>query len=206
MNSSYTQRANFATASRLLKCAINEGLVYATYHRLKSNIVGPAGVIYVLPNNKLNGDDIVENDCFIFVFTQHRPITVEERNSKNGEKEEIIERVTFVDPWDMIKPICTVTLKDYTSDDDNKSELLLLRGMKGRGAVREMEEIEGLIKEGKIMLTCFKSFDVIREVGASELMKILGRWLELDEDIMDMICEELESSVKFQGICNFVLI
>ncbi|CAG8541784.1 5726_t:CDS:2 [Diversispora eburnea] len=124
--------ANFATASRLLKCAINEGLVYATYHHLENNITGVSGVIYVLPKKK---------------------------NFKNGKEGEegIIERVTSVDPWDMIKPI-----------------------------------------QERMMLPCLESSNVIREIGASELMKILGKWLKLNDNILNMICEELESSVKYQ--------
>src|SRR3954451_18216368 len=95
---SFNQRANFATASRLLASTINEGIVNAIF-RSNNNTLNDAfktsdGMIFVLPN--FEETNFNNENYIISVQTVHSPVL------SSFTKQ--FDKVEFVDPWDMIFP------------------------------------------------------------------------------------------------------
>ncbi|CAG8702241.1 6530_t:CDS:2 [Dentiscutata erythropus] len=173
MTLSPTQRANFATISRLLSCVINEHLVKAFYQSFQhdsSELVNSFaksplnnGVIFVLPEN----DKImsINNNNIIIIPMLHEPIF-----SKDQDNDSTLIKVDFVDPWDMSAPIYQIRYKpfQFVSLDELKS--IIARPMNKR-----------------------------EEISPSEFMSLLSVWMNLDDGkLIGTLCAELESSVKFQ--------
>ncbi|CAJ0626460.1 9080_t:CDS:2 [Entrophospora sp. SA101] len=86
-----------------------------------------------------------------------------------------IAKVEFIDPWDMIAPVYKIQFVDIYGDDQPKS----------------------------LLSYCLKSLYLAEEIEAPDLMKLIGIWLNLNNKIVDEICDELNSSVLYQGVtCN----
>src|SRR5438094_743760 len=105
---SFNQRANFATASRLLASVINEEIVDAVFrsnnnipnNNASKQIQTSGGRIFVLPNfEKTNFNN---ENYIISVQTPYKPITSFTQH---------FDKVEFVDPWDMIFPISKIKFK-----------------------------------------------------------------------------------------------
>ncbi|CAJ0907403.1 8715_t:CDS:2, partial [Entrophospora sp. SA101] len=83
-----------------------------------------------------------------------------------------IAKVEFIDPWDMIAPVYKIQFVDIYGDDQPKS----------------------------LLSYCLKSLYLAEEIEAPDLMKLIGIWLNLNNKIVDEICDELNSSVLYQGV------
>ncbi|CAG8790438.1 17180_t:CDS:2, partial [Gigaspora rosea] len=90
--------------------------------------------------------------------------------SKDQENDSTPTKVDFVDPWDMTAPVYQIRYDpfQFVSLDELKSI-----------TTRPMNERE--------------------EISPSEFMNLLGLWMNLGDDkLIDKLCAELDSSVKFQ--------
>jgi len=173
-NISLNQRANFATASRLLTSVINEGIVNAIFRSnndTPNNISEPnqssGGMIFVLPN--FERTNFNNENYIISVPTLHKPII----SSFN--------QVGFIDPWDIILPINKIKFKERLSlrnGDIESSMKFIFSSLNNKDSIGE-------------------------EISSVELMRIFGTWMNLDDDLVKQIYEELDSSIQYQGKFTF---
>lgn len=165
----FNQRANFATASRLLASIINEEIVdtvFLSNNNIPKNdfkqIKTPGGMIFVLPNFKRTNFNY--ENYIISVQTLYKPMTSSTQH---------FDKVEFVDPWDMIFPIGKIKIKENLSFQNSDVE--------------------------SSMNFIFSSYDSIEEISAVELMRIFGVWMKLENDISKQLIAEIDSSVQYQG-------
>jgi hypothetical protein len=166
---SFNQRANFATASRLLASIINEEVVDTIFVSNNKNyfkqIKTSSGMIFVLPNFK---ETNFNNENYILsVQTLHNPITSFTQH---------FDKVEFVDPWEMNFPISKIKIKENLSFQNSEVESSM-----------------------NFIFSSLNNNDSIEEISAVELMKIFGVWMNLENDITKQLSAEIDSSVQYQG-------
>lgn len=175
---SFNQRANFATASRLLASIINEEIVNTVFLSNNNNIPKndfkqiktSGGMIFVLPNFKRTNFNY--ENYIITVQTLNKPMTSSTQH---------FDKVEFVDPWDMIFPVGKIKIKENLSfqNNDVKSSM-------------------------NFIFSSYDSNDSIEEISAVELMRIFGVWMNLENDISNQLIAEIDSSVQYQGKGTFI--
>ncbi|CAG8570180.1 11169_t:CDS:2, partial [Cetraspora pellucida] len=172
MTLSPAQRANFATISRLLSCVINEHLVKALYYQFQHD---PSEFINSFAESSINHGVIFvlpEHDKFLSIDNKNIiiiPMLHDPILSKEQDNISTLAKVDSVDPWDMSASVYQVKYDPFQLVNlDNLKSLL----------ARPMNEKE--------------------EISPSEFMSLLGIWMNLDEDLISLLCAELDSSVKYQ--------
>ncbi|GBB83366.1 hypothetical protein RclHR1_01010007 [Rhizophagus clarus] len=168
---SFNQRANFATASRLLASIINEEFVDTIFlsnnHIPKNDFKQTkttGGMIFVLPNFKKSNFN--NENCIFSVQTLYKPATSFTHN---------FDKVDFVDPWDMIFPINKIKFKENLSFQNNDVESFM-----------------------NFIFPSLTNNDSIEEISAVELMRIFGVWINLEDDLAKQLSAEIDSSVQYQ--------
>ncbi|KAF0558613.1 IucC family-domain-containing protein [Gigaspora margarita] len=164
------QRANFATISRLLSCVINEHLVKAFYQSFQHE---PPELTNSFAKSSLNHGVIFvlpENDKIDNKNIIIISMLHEPILSKDQENDSTPTKVDFVDPWDMTAPVYQIRYDPFQFVNLDELKSIITRPMNERV-----------------------------EISPSEFMSLLGLWMNLDDDkLIDKLCAELDSSVKFQ--------
>ena len=170
-NISPNQRANFATASRLLASVINEEIVDTVFqsdNNVQNNAfkqIKTSGMVFVLPNfEKTNFNN---ENYIISVQTLYKPITSFTQH---------FDKVEFIDPWDMIFPINKIKFKEPLSF--------------------KFSDIESSMNH---IFSSLNDNDSVEEISSVELMRILSVWMNLNDNISQEIIAEINSSVQYQG-------
>nr|CAG8472420.1 3130_t:CDS:10 [Entrophospora candida] len=150
---------------------------FATTSRLLKCIIneGLANAYYYNNNNNSNdNDDIDDTELNNSSFSP--PSTYHNNNHSPllfiNNKIKNSRMVEFIDPWDMIAPVYKIQFVDIYGDDQPKS----------------------------LLSYCLKSLYLAEEIEAPDLMKLIGIWLNLNNKIVDEICDELNSSILYQGM------
>ncbi|CAG8518957.1 9676_t:CDS:2 [Dentiscutata erythropus] len=162
------QRANFATTSRLVACAINEHVVKAFYQLNydHSKLIDSSinhGAVFISPINE--NVSSIDHKIIIIIPMLYEPILSNHNENNNSN---LIE-VKFIDPWDMAAPIYKINY-DFCQFSNVKDLESFVNNSENQG----------------------------EEICATEFMSILSAWLNLDNDIVSPIYEELENCVKNQ--------
>nr|CAG8437451.1 12310_t:CDS:10 [Entrophospora candida] len=188
MEETSRQRAYFATGSRLLTCAVNEGLVKTLYYCPEKFVLNGFfeqstktteslsskecnfGIIFILPDNQ----KIQQIKEIFSVRVNHKPLLY-----KNNEKK-FISEVENIDPCDMLPPIKKLSLDtEFRSMDEEKED-----------------------EENKFELFCKKCANLFEiggiKISPVDIMRVFGDWLNLNNELIDLTCSELKSSCEYQ--------
>lgn len=201
------ERANFATGTRLLSCAINEELVeaiyvpYGTPSALTEISKGNSaiGFVFVLsPNfnknnptndikntNGINGENDDEGNIFV-IRVNHKPLpsTSVIRENDGIENGKII-RINHINPWDIIPSIFQVQIPLNPESNNLLNKL---------NSSNYYSLLKNLVK-----LSLERIAEEKAVVGPLEIWNTFARWLGLRKDLVEFFASELESSVKYQG-------
>ncbi|GET03085.1 hypothetical protein RCL_jg8271.t1 [Rhizophagus clarus] len=169
---SLNQRANFATASRLLASIINEEMVdtiFVSNNNISKNdfkqIKPSRGMIFVLPDFKKSNFN--NENYIISVQTLYNPMIFTQQ----------FDKVEFVDPWDMIFPINKIKIKENFSFQNNDVESSM-----------------------NFIFSSLNNNNSVEEISAVELMRIFEVWINLENDVAKVLREEIDGSVRNQEI------
>ncbi|RHZ55280.1 hypothetical protein Glove_417g64 [Diversispora epigaea] len=195
------ERANFATGSRLLSCAINEELVEAIYIPYNNNSSAAlneknsaVGVVFVLSPNfnkfyNINGineiseiSDENDNSNIFVIRVNHKPLFSSLTTHENDENKKEMMRINHINPWDILPSIFQIQIPLNHTFLYKSNDILNISNSYCYPFLNNLMDSE----EKKVV------------VGPLEIWDILAKWLNLPKDLVEFFASELESSVKYQ--------